>query len=113
MPLGGDRGRIKIVYVARFHPAVLTEGVVDAIFVVAIAGEVGAHVGAEFEGVVSVLDGGVEIYIMTILWELLFTYIMYKYNDNDKADTNSSPSNNNSITEAHQIIFYTDYYFVE
>ena len=43
------------MYVTRFHPAVLAEGVVDAIFVVAVAGGVGSHVRAEFEGVISIL----------------------------------------------------------
>jgi len=42
------------VYVAWFDPAVLAEGVVDAVFVVAVAGGVGSHVCAEFEGVVSI-----------------------------------------------------------
>lgn len=55
MPFGRDGCRIKIVYVSRFDPAVLSEGVVDAIFVVAIAGSVGSYVGAEFEGVVAIL----------------------------------------------------------
>lgn len=41
--------------VAGFDPAVLAEGVVYAVFVVAVPGGVGAHVGAEFEGVVSIL----------------------------------------------------------
>ena len=43
------------MYVAWFDPAVLAEGIVDAVFVVAIAGGVGSHVCAEFEGVVSIL----------------------------------------------------------
>ncbi len=43
------------MYVARFDPTVLAEGVVDAIFVVAVPGGVGSHVGAEFEGIVSIL----------------------------------------------------------
>ena len=43
------------MYVAWFDPAVLPEGVVDAVFVVAVAGGVGSHVRAEFEGVVSIL----------------------------------------------------------
>lgn len=57
MPFGGDGSRIEIVYVARFDPTVLTEGVVDAIFVVAISGGVGSHVCAKFEGIVSILEG--------------------------------------------------------
>lgn len=57
MPFGGDGGRVEVVYVARFDPAVLAEGVVDAVFVVAVSGGVGSDVGAEFEGVVSVLGG--------------------------------------------------------
>lgn len=57
MPFGGDGRRVEVVYVAWFNPAVLAEGVVDAVFVVAVSGGVGSHVGAEFEGVVSVLFG--------------------------------------------------------
>jgi hypothetical protein len=56
MPFGGDGGRIEIVNVARFDPAMLAEGIVYAIFVVAVSGGVVAHVSSEFEGVVSVLD---------------------------------------------------------
>ena len=55
MPFGGDGCRVEVVYVSWFNPAVLAEGVVDAVFVVAVPGGVGSHVRAEFEGVVSVL----------------------------------------------------------
>mmetsp|Transcript_29913 Transcript_29913/g.62505 ORF Transcript_29913/g.62505 Transcript_29913/m.62505 type:complete len:234 (+) Transcript_29913:181-882(+) len=54
VPFGGDGRRVVIVDVARFDPSVLAEGVVDAVFVVAISGGVVSHVRAEFEGVVSI-----------------------------------------------------------
>ncbi len=60
MPFGGDGCRVEVVYVAWFDPAVLAEGVVDAVFVVAVAGAVGSHVGAEFEGIVSILQRQIE-----------------------------------------------------
>ena len=55
MPFGGDGCRVEVVDVSWFHPAVLAEGVVDAVFVVAVPGGVGSYVRAEFEWVVSVL----------------------------------------------------------
>ena len=58
MPFGGDGCRVEVVNVAWFDPAVLAEGVVDAVFVVAVAGAVASHVGPELEWIVSILRGG-------------------------------------------------------
>jgi len=54
VPFGGDGGCVVVVYVAWFDPAVLAEGVVDTVFVVAVSCGVGSHEGSEFEGIVSV-----------------------------------------------------------
>jgi len=54
VPFRGDGGCVVVVYVARFDPAVLAKGVVDAVFVVAVSSGVRAHEGSEFEGVVSI-----------------------------------------------------------
>lgn len=43
------------MYVTRFDPAMLAEGIVDAILVVSIAGGVMSHIGAEFERIVPIL----------------------------------------------------------
>jgi len=45
------------VNVSWFYPAVLAEGVVYFVFVVAVSGGVAADVGAEFEWVVAILWG--------------------------------------------------------
>ena len=42
--------------IAWFDPAVLAEGVVDAVFVVAVSGFVAAHVGSVLEWIVSILN---------------------------------------------------------
>ena len=55
MPLRGDGGGVEVVDVTRFDPAMLAEGVVDAVFVVAVSGCIASHVGSVFEWVVSIL----------------------------------------------------------
>ena len=55
MPFGGDGCRIEVMYVTGFDPTVLTEGVIDTIFVVSITRCITAHVGAKFEGIISIL----------------------------------------------------------
>lgn len=50
-----DGGRVKIVNVSRFDPAMLPERVVHAILVVSISSGIVSHVSAEFERIVSIL----------------------------------------------------------
>lgn len=52
--------------VAGFDPSVLAEGVVDAVFVVAVSVGVCSHEGSEFERVVSILVVLVMVMIMVM-----------------------------------------------
>jgi hypothetical protein len=55
VPFGWDLGGVKVVDIARFDPTVLTKGIIDAIFVIAIASRITTHVSAKLEWEITIL----------------------------------------------------------